>query len=81
MLAFLTEMTQTSSANIVAIKPSMEYAELCMSMRLGNARYSSGMCGRGPFLPRLVDRPWGWVRVNDAPGRVTVLPRRRDTAG
>jgi hypothetical protein len=58
----------------VAIKPSMEYAEVCISMRLGNARYSSGMCGRGPFLPRLVDRPRGWVRVSDAPGRVTGLP-------
>jgi hypothetical protein len=60
MLAFLTEMTQASSANMVAIKPSMEYAELCMRMRLGKARYSSGMCGRGPFLPCIVDRPRGW---------------------
>jgi hypothetical protein len=34
-------MTQTSSAVIVAIKPSMEYAKLRMSMRLGNARYSA----------------------------------------
>jgi len=34
-------MTQTSSAIIVAIKPGMEYARLCMSMRLGNARYSA----------------------------------------
>jgi hypothetical protein len=33
-------MTQTSSAIIVVIKPSVEYAKLCMSMRLGNARYS-----------------------------------------
>jgi hypothetical protein len=41
MLAFLTEMKQTSSANIVAIKPSMEYAKQCMSMRLSNARYSA----------------------------------------
>jgi hypothetical protein len=34
-------MTQTSSAIIVGIKPSMEYAKLCLSMRLGNARYSA----------------------------------------
>jgi hypothetical protein len=34
-------MTQTSPAIIVAIKPSMEYATLCMSMRLGNVRYSA----------------------------------------
>jgi hypothetical protein len=34
-------MTQTSSAIIVAIKPSVEDAKLCMSMRLGNARYSA----------------------------------------
>jgi hypothetical protein len=34
-------MTQTSSAVIVAIKPSMEYAKLRMSMRLGNVRYSA----------------------------------------
>jgi len=26
---------------IVVIKTSMEYAKLCMSMRLGNARYSA----------------------------------------
>jgi hypothetical protein len=30
-------MTQTNSAIIAAIKPSMEYAKLCMSMCLGNA--------------------------------------------
>jgi hypothetical protein len=36
-----SEMTQTSSAIIVAIKTSMEYAKMCMSMRLGNARYSA----------------------------------------
>jgi hypothetical protein len=35
------EMTQTNSAIIAAIKPSMEYADGCMSMRLGNARYSA----------------------------------------
>jgi hypothetical protein len=35
------EMTHTSSAIIVAIKPSMKYANLCMSMRLGKARYSA----------------------------------------
>jgi hypothetical protein len=34
-------MTQTSSAVIVTLKPSMEYAELCMGMRLGNVRYSA----------------------------------------
>jgi hypothetical protein len=34
-------MTQTSSAIIVAIKPRWKYAKLCMSMRLGNARYSA----------------------------------------
>ena len=33
------EMTQTSSAIIVTVKYSMEYAELCMSMRLDNACY------------------------------------------
>jgi hypothetical protein len=26
---------------VVASKPSMEYARLCMSMRLGSARYSA----------------------------------------
>ena len=36
-----SKMTQTSSAIIVAIKPWMEYAKLCMGMRLGNARYSA----------------------------------------
>jgi hypothetical protein len=34
-------MTQTSSAIIVTIEPSMEYAKLCMSIRSGNARYSA----------------------------------------
>jgi hypothetical protein len=34
-------MTQTKLAIIAATKPSMEYAKLCMSMRLGNARYSA----------------------------------------
>jgi len=34
-------MAQTHSAIILAIKPSMEYANLCMSMRLANARYSA----------------------------------------
>jgi hypothetical protein len=29
-------MTQTTSAIIIAIKLSMEYAKLCMSMRLGH---------------------------------------------
>jgi len=33
-------MTQTSSVIIVTVKPSVEYAKLCMSMCLGNARYS-----------------------------------------
>jgi hypothetical protein len=41
MLAFLTEMMQTSSANILAIKSSMEYAEQRMSMRSRNVRYSA----------------------------------------
>ena len=35
------EKTQKNSAIMVAIKLSMEYAKLCMSMRLGNARYSA----------------------------------------
>jgi hypothetical protein len=34
-------MTQTSSTIIVAVKPCMEYAKLCMSMRLGDARTSA----------------------------------------
>jgi hypothetical protein len=34
-------MTQTNSAIIVTIKSSMEYAELCMGIRLGNIRYSA----------------------------------------
>jgi hypothetical protein len=34
-------MTQTSSAIIVAIRPWMEYVKLCMSMHIGNARYSA----------------------------------------
>jgi hypothetical protein len=34
-------MVQTSSAIMVTVKPSMEYAELCMGMRLGNVRYSA----------------------------------------
>jgi hypothetical protein len=38
-------MTQMSSVIIVTVKPSVEYATLCMSMCLGNARYS-GRCGR-----------------------------------
>jgi hypothetical protein len=29
------------SAIIVAAKPSMKYAKLCMVMRLGNVRYSA----------------------------------------
>ena len=33
-------MTQTGSTIVVAIKPTVEYANLRMSMRLGNARYS-----------------------------------------
>jgi hypothetical protein len=33
----LYRMTQTSPVIIVAIKRSMEYAQLCMSMRLANA--------------------------------------------
>jgi hypothetical protein len=33
-------MTQQNSAIIAVIKPSMEYAKLCMSMRLGGAPYS-----------------------------------------
>ena len=37
-------MTQTSSSIIVTAKSSMEYAELCMSMRL--ARPLFGMSGR-----------------------------------
>jgi hypothetical protein len=35
------ETTQTSSAIIAAIEPSMKYAKVCMSMRLGNACYSA----------------------------------------
>jgi hypothetical protein len=35
------EMAQTSSAIIVAIKPSMEYAKLRISMCFGNTRYSA----------------------------------------
>ena len=34
-------MKQTSSAIIVTVKSSMEYAELCMGMRSGNVRYSA----------------------------------------
>jgi hypothetical protein len=34
-------MTQTSSAVILTVKSSMEYAELCMCMRLANVRYSA----------------------------------------
>jgi hypothetical protein len=34
-------MMQTSSAIIVTVKSSIEYAELCMGMRLGNVRYSA----------------------------------------
>jgi hypothetical protein len=34
-------MTQTSSAIIVTVESSMEYAELCMGMRLDNVRYSA----------------------------------------
>jgi hypothetical protein len=34
-------MRQMSSAIIVAIKPSMEYAMLCMSMHLGSVCYSA----------------------------------------
>ena len=60
-------MTQTGSTSIAAIKPSMEYAKLRMTMRLGNARYSarplswishtqSGVARivghHGPFRPR-----------------------------
>jgi hypothetical protein len=34
-------MMRTSSAIIVTINPSINYAKLCMSMRLSNARYSA----------------------------------------
>src|SRR5215472_10519386 len=37
-------MMQMSSVIIVTVKPSVEYAKLCMSMRLGNARYSAMPC-------------------------------------
>jgi len=37
-------MTQMSSAIIAAVKPSMEYAKLCMGMRLRNVRYSADQC-------------------------------------
>jgi hypothetical protein len=37
-------MTQMSSVIIVTVKPSVEYAEVCMGMRLGNVRYSA-LCG------------------------------------
>ena len=40
MLAIYNGMTQASSVNIVAIKSRRKYANPCMSMRLGNARYS-----------------------------------------
>ena len=39
-LAFITDDADVS-AIIVAVKPSVEYAKLCMGMRLGNARYSA----------------------------------------
>src|SRR6476646_7456684 len=35
----INEMAQTNSAIIVAIKPSMEYAKLRISMCFGNTRY------------------------------------------
>jgi hypothetical protein len=34
-------MTQMSSVIIATVKPAVEYAKLCMSMHLGNARYSA----------------------------------------
>jgi hypothetical protein len=67
------KVTQTNSAIIAAIKPSMEYAKLCMSMRLGNARYSAEpvdatgadrpvLCGGRPTFAMLSRRAGGDAR-------------------
>jgi hypothetical protein len=37
----ISERTQTTSAIIVAVKRSVEYAKLWMGMHLGNVRYSA----------------------------------------
>jgi hypothetical protein len=51
-------MTQTNSANIVAIKPSMEYATLCMSMRLPTSAIRQiRTVQRSPGVPRPGLRP------------------------
>jgi hypothetical protein len=73
-------MTQTSSAIIVTVKSSMEYGELCMSMRLDNACYfgnserdlaaaghrpTGAASGRGIVNPaRCLVTVYRWVSVN-----------------
>jgi hypothetical protein len=57
-------MTQTSSAIVAAVKPAMEYAMLCMIMRLANARYSA-RCVRtdqGTVYADVAVRHPGWRR-------------------
>jgi len=49
-------MTQMSSVIIVTVKPSVEYAKLCMSMRLDNVRYSATVRCR-PSCDRQASRP------------------------
>ena len=58
----INEMTQMSSAIIVAVKCSMEYAKLCMGMHLGNARLPASPRDR----KRVARRPfivWGRASV------------------
>jgi hypothetical protein len=69
------EMTQTSSAIIAAIKPSIEYAKLCMSMRLGNACYS-GMYERWRRSCRATQINRFGVRVGDQLGGQVGRPYR-----
>ena len=70
-------MTQANSAIMVAIELSMEYAKLCMSMRLGNARY--------PAAPgQATDEDAGHASVNRMlalnPGPRPLLPPHRRSA-
>jgi hypothetical protein len=44
-------MTQMSSVIIVTVKPSVEYAKLCMSMRLGNAAIRQNRASIGGHRP------------------------------
>jgi hypothetical protein len=62
-------MTQTSSPIIVTVKSSMEYAELCMGMRLANVRYSAES-----DVSRLIRATGGAPTADMAPRPGTLTP-------